>query len=101
MTIPSSLYLHGIKTTVHLDPALTQTNDNVGEARYRSDTIHLQSPGSQWLLGRDRLEQIYCHELIHFILHHMHSKLRDDETFVDQFANLLHQALNSSEGDLQ
>ena len=101
MTIPNSIYLHGVKTIVHPEPALAQSTDNVGEARYRTDTIHLQTGGSQWEISRERVEQVYCHELVHFILHHMHSKLRDDEVFVDLFANLLHQALSTGEGAIE
>lgn len=38
-------------------------------------------------------QQVFCHELVHAILHKMNEhKLNDNEKFVDLFGSLLHQA---------
>lgn len=40
----------------------------------------------------DRLQQVFCHEMIHAILDSMNSPMSTDEVFVDNFAGLLCQA---------
>lgn len=95
--IPNRFDLHGITYRVIHEPDLIANNDNLGEAGYRRGEIRLQAllPGS-WIQA-DRQGQVFCHELVHVILHQMHDERRDDEKFVDLFASLLHQALSSAE----
>lgn len=41
-------------------------------------------------------QQVFCHELVHAILHKMAEyELNDNEKFVDMFGSLLHQAWTS------
>ena len=93
LPIPESLELHGITYRVRKIENLTVNTDNLGEAGYRLGEIKLQSvlPGTP--MRDDRQGQVFCHELVHVILHEMHDKRRDEEAFVDLFASLLHQAL--------
>jgi len=92
MRIPSSFILHGEKITVEQDDALIHRNDSTGEARYRDSKIVLQATSKAHKATKARTEQIFLHELVHFILHHMgENDLCNNEKFVDLFARLLHQ----------
>lgn len=97
LPIPTSLELHGITYLIRFQDDLVAKNDNLGEASYRMNEIVLQSviPGAP--MTSDRQGQVFCHELTHHILREMRSKLRDDESFVDLFASLLHQAFVTAE----
>lgn len=43
-------------------------------------------------LSDQQRQQTFCHELVHAILDYQNHALRRDESFVDTFAGLLHQA---------
>jgi predicted SprT family Zn-dependent metalloprotease len=91
MEIPTEFKLFGQTVEVTKDCTLTEKEDATGMARYRENKIVLQCHKS---LGRpdSQLEQVYMHEVIHFALHHLsYHKANDDELFVDQLANALHQ----------
>ena len=97
MQIPTEFQVFGQHWKVIYDPKLRHDTDNVGEASYRDNVIVLQSAAE----GNPRIpcliEQSFLHELVHVILDCMSEhKLRADEKFVDVFANLLHQALDSA-----
>ncbi len=97
MKIPTSFMLHGQRVTVKFDDRLCDKHDHVGQARHRENRILLQSINPSFSRDNSQQEQWFCHELTHFILNHMSSKLNDDESFVDSFAHLLHQALTTAE----
>lgn len=101
MTIPAEFQLHGQTIHVTLDKAMLQRADALGEAVYRTNTICLSPTSETWLIARDRLEQVFLHELVHFILFSMNSKLHKDEDFTDLFASLLHQALTTQKGAIE
>jgi predicted SprT family Zn-dependent metalloprotease len=97
LEIPESFDLHGITYKVLFDNDLTRRSDDIGQAAYRLDKVILQAviPGAH--VQQERQGQVFLHELVHLILHEMHNyKLRDNETFVDLFASLLHQAIVST-----
>lgn len=97
MKIPKSLQLHGQTIKVVHDNQLEHMTGSIGEARYRENQIVLQPNNKGINFPETKLEQVYCHELIHFILQHMDKRtLRDDEGFVEPFAQLLHQALTTA-----
>ena len=95
MRIPNSFYLLGQKITVEQDSNLTFEADAKGISLFREGKIVLQrreqySPQSQ-------VEQTFCHELVHWILHQMgEGELGGNEKFVDVFGSLLHQALSTA-----
>lgn len=95
--IPDQFNLAGEVIRVRYNPDLIQRNDNIGEAHYRLDIIELMPPDIPALARtRERQEQIFCHELVHFILFFMcQHKLNGDDKFVDLFARFLHQALTT------
>jgi predicted SprT family Zn-dependent metalloprotease len=98
MDIPRRLKLLGRTITVEYDPMLDGRDGMVGEARYTSDSIALQPNTDTFRRPQTHLEQVFLHELVHYILNEMNEyDLRDNEKFVDVFAGLLHQALTTME----
>ena len=98
MDIPRRLKLLGRTITVEYDPMLDGRDGTVGEARYTSDSIALQPNTDTFRRPQTQLEQVFLHELVHYILNEMNEyDLRSDEKFVDVFAGLLHQALTTME----
>jgi predicted SprT family Zn-dependent metalloprotease len=98
MDIPRRLKLLGRTITVEYDPMLDGRDGTVGEARYTSDSIALQPNTDTFRRPQTQLEQVFLHELVHYILNEMNEyDLRRNEKFVDVFAGLLHQALTTME----
>lgn len=98
MDIPRRLKLLGRTITVEYDPMLDGRDGTVGEARYTSDSIALQPNTDTFRRPQTQLEQVFLHELVHYILNEMNEyDLRSNEKFVDVFAGLLHQALTTME----
>jgi len=95
--IPISFQLHGQTIHITWDKTLTALKDNRGEALPRLNEITLQQDSPSSPRPQSDVEQAFCHELVHFILMHMESKLFNDEKFVNLFGNLLHQAFVSAE----
>jgi len=54
------------------------------------------------LIPRDKVEHVFCHELSHFLLYNssFDTDLSDNEAIVDRLALLLHQFLETQEGEL-
>lgn len=101
MRIPKRFNLHGQTITVRYADDLIHKEDRVGGAYYRDSIIKLQADSQSTPRSREQIEQNFCHELTHFILDQMgEPRLRSNEKFVDLFANLLHQALNTAEGEI-
>jgi predicted SprT family Zn-dependent metalloprotease len=102
ITIPKQFNLQGQTITVEWDDNLTHTMDAHGIAAFRENKLKLQKPTAKPTLPLDKIEHIYYHELVHFILNAMsQSELAHDEGFVDNFAGLLHQAIKTSKGVLK
>ena len=98
--IPARFQLFGHTIEVEWQDTLIDKSNNSGQARYREYKILLQS-GDERHHNRpdsDR-EQVFCHELVHWILSQMNDDKYDNEVFVDVFASLLHQALTTMEHD--
>lgn len=87
--IPKSFWLGGLQIDVSYDENLCKNRKIVGEARYPSQSIVLDSA----VMSKQLTEQNYFHELTHWILYMMNEdELRNNEKFVDVFATFLHQA---------
>lgn len=97
MNIPIAFCLHGQRFVVEYDDTLCATSDDRGRVYLAYNKIVLQAPNKGEPQPQSCVEQAFLHELVHGILHHMESKLYDDEKFVNQFANLLHQAIVTME----
>ena len=94
--LPASFTLFGRTIIVETDPALSYKDDCVGCTRYRRNRIALQPPTEGVLIVQANMEETFFHELTHWILHMIQeTTLDENETFVDLFAQCLHQALTT------
>jgi hypothetical protein len=102
MVIPKEFVLFGQKIKVKIDTSILASDDAEGLALYRENTIKIAGHSAVWPQKTSREEQVFLHELVHFILYSMHEDdLRKNEKFVDVFASLLHQALITAKGVLK
>lgn len=100
LRIPKALWLHARRIEIDMVPRLMYAEDTLGHAAYREDKIRLQRNEQSYPLPQRNIEQVYLHELVHWILHTMGEyDLRSNEKFVDVFASLLHQAFVMAEYD--
>jgi len=96
MRIPTSFNLIDETITVKTDPTVA-LEDSCGLSEYRTNTIRLSPDNLVNPMTPHRTEQVFLHELVHFILYAMkEDDLRKNEKFVDTFACLLHQAILTS-----
>lgn len=105
MTIPKQFNLYGETIKVKYSSKLNK--HSMGQALFSSNIIHIATN----IQHRDKFEQTYIHELLHFVLFNSRiankykfkngKRLYMDENFVDDVSALLHQAIKSSKGYLK
>ena len=100
MIIPKTFTICSQKYKVSLHERIVHIEDDIehecnGLCLPSSNEIRLNK-----LAQRDRLEQVYLHELIHAILAEMGHETYHDECFVGSFSNMLHQVMTTSKGEL-
>ena len=90
--IPKSFRLMGHTITVKIVSEKDWADDDtVGFWNSQNGTISVLAG-----IGDQRTQQIFCHELVHAILHNMgETDLNENEKFVDVFGSLLHQVWTS------
>jgi hypothetical protein len=106
MKIPAKFQLHGIPIKVIVSPDLLEGKAENGTSSFVYRTITLQSKGKR---SKELVEKVFCHELLHLIFLHVGrnwklnngKELWEDEDLVEQCAFLLHQSLNSMEGEVE
>jgi hypothetical protein len=99
MNIPKQFSIMGHKILVRFDPDFKASTGNVAEVDLQTNMITLQSSLPRLFIHRSILEQNFLHELTHLILENMgESELSDNEKFVDMFAGLLYQCLETQKG---
>ena len=97
MKIPKSFQLHGRSIQVAYDPDLVFKNDLAGCAAYREDRIYLQPSTKGHSVTQKSIEQTFCHELAHWLLHMAgEHELNSNEKFIDVLSGLLHQYFTTS-----
>lgn len=95
--IPSSFELMGTTWTVVWDNEKMNDKQSYGESEYSFNTITMSTLHGAKPLSDDRIQACFYHELVHAILDTMHEhELSNNETFVNTFGNLLHQAQKSA-----
>ena len=107
MQIPKQIQLYG--QTIHIEPdSGLQKRDCSGESLFNENKILLTTEVQK----KDQIDQVYLHELMHFILLYATShspdkyKLKDGtdvyvcEELIDTVSHLLHQALTGGIGEL-
>lgn len=96
--IPESFYLHGQKIKVGFSKDLVMKSDAIGMSKLRANQILIQDSTAVHKLAPQQQEEVFFHELVHFILDHMgEEELCRNEDFTDSFAHLLHQAMTTME----
>ena len=96
MRIPTSFCLFGSKYIVTIKDDLLEVNGLEGQHSYRLRQIDLNKVSKTHCA--DAQEHAFLHELVHAILTQMsEGDLNGNEKFVDIFAGLLHQAINSAD----
>jgi len=109
MRIPKRFKLLGFTIEVTKDPTLMQDRNWRGAADYEEMSIRLQPISEAFKSSTERVEQTFCHELMHHLAYHagdtINHMLPDDkylhqqEAFIDLMGSLLHQALTTMEYD--
>jgi predicted SprT family Zn-dependent metalloprotease len=101
MRIPKTFKLMGHTIDVHEEMDLHIRQNSTGEAHYRSNKIYLQGQEGYPLRPISKVEQDFCHELMHFILYMGEcsdtNELWKNEHVVNRLSSLLHQALTTME----
>jgi len=90
MILPKSIRLAGFEVKIIQDETFEANSGKVGYCCYKTQTIVIDpSFGSE-----EAVKQILLHEIVHWILFVMgEQELRNNERFVDMFANFLHQSI--------
>jgi hypothetical protein len=89
--IPKKFQLMGKSFTVKVIGKNNWEDPEIwGQCDFANNTIEVLD------LNPETNEQTFFHELVHAILMTMNNKLNKNETFVDMFGALLHQALKTS-----
>lgn len=98
--IPKEFELLGRTIKVEWDNDGLNEKELYGQANYRKNVIVISDlcciDGKMKKLPQDNVNEIYFHELVHFILNGIRHELNDDEKFVGDFSCLLHQAFKTS-----
>lgn len=98
MKIPISFYLFGQEIMVRFSGNL-ETADafaNLGATDPLNNEITLLFSVNGTKINNNIMSQVFFHELVHHVLFLIHREdLSDDETFVDLFGSLLHQAITT------
>lgn len=98
LVIPSTFKLAGHTYTVKLQKDLLTTDNEFGSLNEVTHVMTLQPPDP---VPQSRVESTFFHELLHAIFYELgESELDKNERLIDSIANLLYQALSTSDGDI-
>ncbi len=103
MIIPESFMLHGQVINVKSITDLMYSRGVYGQANYANNQIYIQPSNESNPIPKTVVEETFIHEMVHHIMHQLPEKYRElnsDEDFIEEFAQLLHQALTTQEGDI-
>ena len=92
MKIPREITIAGMTITTVVDNTFKEKFRALGKADYPTQTITIDLEHQT----AQSAEQTYIHEVLHFVLHYLYLKERDDEKFVDNVSHLLHQVIKTA-----
>ena len=96
--IPKKTRIFSTEIKVIMEDKLEHETGCVGEANYNMGLIKIQNSTKERPVTKVALEQIYLHELIHWIFNQLNEHdLRKNEKLVDTMSMALHQALTDAE----
>lgn len=94
MNIPKEITLFSTPIKTVWRRNLRKSKNCLGLADFDRNIIYLQVSTKDNPICKDKLEQIYLHELAHFALHYAgRDDLMEDETLVDVLGSMLRQIL--------
>lgn len=100
--IPKQFQLMGQTVNVEWTDDLQHDKDAYGTANFRDNRVCIQRPSKYQPLAQDKLEHIFFHELVHWILNSLgEEELMLNEKFVDTLGGLFYQAIKTSRGELK
>lgn len=100
MTVPKKFELMGTTIELEYNADMMLDNDAMGQANYRRNKIFIAPNTVTFKMSKEQLEHVFLHELVHWIFRQLNrTELQKDEELVDMFADLLHQAIKSADGD--
>lgn len=98
MKIPDFFYLYGQKIKVEFNNTLSENKGAIGEWDDERNLIRLQIKTDVMPLSTDVVENTLVHEALHACLDLMdEGQLSQNEKFVTQLGNLLHQFIKQIE----
>lgn len=98
MKIPNRFKLMGQTIDVRYSNTLIFDDESFGKADYNKNEIILQADCPGVPRQQSQIEKTFYHELVHCILFFLNDdEKRKDEKFVDNIAQLLHQAFITME----
>ena len=92
LRIPKYFMIGGIKVEVVPKPGMLNDRKCIGLCVYREQRIYIDTEAGP----EETVEQALIHEMVHWILFIMNNELVNDEKFVDLFAHLAYQILDSA-----
>ena len=100
MKIKSEFLINGQTVKVIFDDEKMHKEGALGLCYSDQNKIYLSrttiDDGKKIKLPADKIQSVYIHEVVHYILHTMGEvELSANEKFVETFSSLLHQFLNS------
>lgn len=96
--IPVKFELGGKTIHVECEDKMVDRDDCVGQASCRRNKIKLQTNNIGITRPQESIEETFFHELVHWVLEMMCEKeLTQNERFVSNFAQYLHQAFKTAE----
>jgi hypothetical protein len=98
LSIPKRFQLAGLEVTVEEDGTLVANKSVIGEARYAAQKILIDKTAA----SKELTTQSFLHEVTHWILYVMgEEELRNNEKFVDLFAQFWYQYEKTKEMDTE
>ena len=95
--IPKSFEIFGHTIKVKYFNDLVQRTDNVGEASFRTNEIHLQKNCKGVQRPESQMEQSFWHEAVHMIFNQLNEpELRGNEKLVDMVGSCIQQILKTA-----
>lgn len=92
MRIPKKFKICGIEVQVIAKPGMLEDKKVIGLAVYKEQAIYIDTECAP----EETVEQAIVHEIVHWILFIMNNELVNDEKFVDMFAHLAYQIMDSA-----
>jgi predicted SprT family Zn-dependent metalloprotease len=86
LKIPKEIYIFSQKIKVIWRRSLRDSHSAIGLSDFEKSVIYLQKSRKDYPISRDKIEQVFFHELAHFIFHYCG---RDDLAIDERYHSLV------------